>query len=100
VFEKLVTDDLEYIALKFYFVHKFLVPLVHLNFCFFTHEELCEWFDKLKSIRIVTLKFIGGALVDTFFKNFITNKSKEPVLEGMVDYIDYAFSGYGEETIF
>jgi radical SAM superfamily enzyme YgiQ (UPF0313 family) len=100
VFEQLVTDDLEYIALSLTFLHNPFNPRQgSFNLWFTTHEELCEWFKKLKSIAPNAKIIVGGALVDTFFKTFITGKSKKPLPKGMVEYIDYAFHGYSEETI-
>ena len=102
VFEKLVTDDLEYIAISLTFLHNPFNPLQGaFNLWFFTHEELCDWFERLKSIAPNAKIIIGGALVDTFFKKYITHGTyyNKPMPVGMVKYIDYAFHGYGEETI-
>lgn len=98
-FEKLVTEDLEYIALSLTFLHNPFNPrLGAFNLWFTEHSELCDWFDRLKAIAPKAKIIVGGALVDTFFKNFVRNPKKE-LPEAFKKYIDYAFHGYSEQTI-
>jgi hypothetical protein len=100
-FEQLVTPDTEYVALSLTFLNNPFNPTQgKFNLWHFSHEECCEWFKELKRRAPNAKIIIGGALVDTIYKqHFVTGKVNKSLPEAMKEYIDYAFHGYSERTM-
>jgi len=100
VFEQLVTPDTKYVALSITFLNNPFNPKQKdFNLWHFSHQECLDWFAKIKNIAPNAEIIIGGALVDTFYKQHITQKKKFDLPEAMRRYVSYAFHGYGEKTI-
>jgi len=100
-FEQLITPDTEYIALSLTFLNNPFNPTQgKFNLWHFNHDDCREWFKELKRRAPNAKIIIGGALVDTLYKqHFVTGKVNEPLPKAMKEYVDYAFHGYSERTI-
>ena len=100
-FEQLVTPDTEYVALSLTFLNNPFNPTQgQFNLWHFSHEECCNWFAELKRRAPNAKIVIGGALVDTIYKqHFINGKVNQSLPKAMKEYIDYAFHGYSERTM-
>jgi radical SAM superfamily enzyme YgiQ (UPF0313 family) len=99
-FECFVTPETEYVALSLTFLNNPFNPIQgDFNLWHWTHEECCAWFEELKRRAPKAKILIGGAMVDTIFKQHFLMKSKRDIPYAMQKYVDYAFHGYSERTI-
>lgn len=100
IFEQLVTPDTEYIALSVTFLNNPFNPKQKdFNLWHFSHEECMDWFAKVKQIAPNAKIIIGGALVDTIYKQQITQKKTFKMAPAILEYVDYMFHGYSERTV-
>ena len=100
-FEQIVTPDTEYIALSLTFLNNPFNPTQgQFNLWHFSHEECCDWFAELKRRAPNAKIIIGGALVDTIYKqHFVNGKVGKSLPKALQEYVDYAFHGYSERTM-
>jgi len=95
-----INDDTKYIAISSTFLHNpFNKYPSLLNLWCFTHEEICDWCEKIKQIAPHIEFMLGGCHVDTLYKTHVIEKSKNPLPKVLSKYINYVFKGYGEDTI-
>jgi len=100
IFEQLVTPDTEYVALSVTFLNNPFNPKQKdFNLWHFSHEECLNWFAKVKEIAPNAKIIVGGALVDTIYKQQIVQKKTFKMAPVILKYIDYMFHGYSERTI-
>jgi len=100
VFEQVVTPDTEYVALSVTFLNNPFNPKQKdFNLWHFSHQECLDWFARIKEIAPKAKIIIGGALVDTIYKQQITQKKDMRMAPVILEYVDYMFHGYSERTI-
>jgi hypothetical protein len=100
VFEQLVTPDTEYVALSVTFLNNPFNPKQKdFNLWHFSQEECLDWFQRVKEIAPKAQIIIGGAIVDTIYKQQIVQKKKMSMAPVILKYVDYMFHGYSENTI-
>ena len=100
IFEQIVTPDTEYIALSVTFLNNPFNPKQKdFNLWHFSHEECLAWFAKVKEIAPNAKIIVGGALVDTIYKQQIVQQKTFKMAPVILKYIDYMFHGYSERTI-
>tara|TARA_B100001287_G_scaffold276793_1_gene289516 strand:+ start:3 stop:1658 length:1656 start_codon:yes stop_codon:yes gene_type:complete len=100
VFEQLVTVDTEYVALSVTFLNNPFNPRQKdFNLWHFSQEECLQWFKRIKEIAPNAKILIGGAIVDTIYKQKIVQKKTQRMAPVIIDYVDVMFHGYSERTI-
>lgn len=100
VFEQLVTPDTEYVALSVTFLNNPFNPKQKdFNLWHFSQEECLDWFGRVKEIAPKAKIIIGGAIVDTIYKQQIVQKKTMKMAPVILEYVDYMFHGYSERTV-
>ena len=98
--KEFITEDTEYIGISTTFLQNPLNPKYQLfNLWCDNHQDLLDWFEKIREIKPDIKFIIGGWIVDTYYKIYCINKRELPMPEAFGKYIDYGFIGYAEDSI-
>lgn len=93
-----VSPDTRYICLSTTFIQNvFNDKVSEFNLWFQTHQDLYEWFEKLKELAPNAEIVLGGHACDVYFRSFLKNANEKEMPEVFRTFVNHVFHGYGED---
>lgn len=95
----IIGPETKYIGISTTFLHNRANNRINdFNLWFTNHEDITDWFCKLKELAPNAKIFLGGHMCDVWFQFYVKRSPKSPLPHAM-QYVDCVIHGYGEKAV-